>query len=281
MTSFSQQKLASFFKEACLAEITALKPGNVHIFADGHGMVVQDFIKSAEAASKVIAQPGMSVGHRINAAVNATWQTVGCNTNLGIVLLAAPLIEAAYVNPQNIRIGLAEVLSTLTIDDAVLAYQAIQQASPAGMGEIAEQDVSKLPRVTLLQAMQQAQAWDLIARQYADGYQAIFETTLPAYIEIQNRWERSAWAVSALYLKILSTYPDTHIARKYGSAKAADVQQEAGEHLKLFLELDNPKFYQKPLMEFDRSLKARGLNPGTSADMTVATLLTYALMVSA
>ncbi|MGB0055239.1 MAG: triphosphoribosyl-dephospho-CoA synthase, partial [Methyloceanibacter sp.] len=31
------------------------------------------------------------------------------------------------------------------------------------------------------------------------------------------------------------------------------------------------------LMEFDRSLKLRGLNPGTSADLTVATLFSASL----
>jgi triphosphoribosyl-dephospho-CoA synthase len=32
-----------------------------------------------------------------------------------------------------------------------------------------------------------------------------------------------------------------------------------------------------PLMEFDASLKARGLNPGTTADMTVAALFAAGL----
>ena len=41
------QRLADAFKAACMAELEALKPGNVHIFADGHGMTVQDFMASA------------------------------------------------------------------------------------------------------------------------------------------------------------------------------------------------------------------------------------------
>ena len=39
------------YTNACMAELTALKPGNVHLFADGHGMLVQDFIKSAEVSA--------------------------------------------------------------------------------------------------------------------------------------------------------------------------------------------------------------------------------------
>ena len=38
-----------------------------------------------------------------------------------------------------------------------------------------------------------------------------------------------------------------------------------------------PEAMTAPLMAFDRALKERGLNPGTSADLTVATLFAAAL----
>ena len=83
------------FERACLLELEALKPGNVHAYADGHGMTVSDFRTSARVASGAIAQVGIRVGERISAAVAATVDAVKCNTNLGIVLLAAPLVHAA------------------------------------------------------------------------------------------------------------------------------------------------------------------------------------------
>ena len=89
------QPLAEVFKAACMAELAALKPGNVHIFADGHGMTVQDFMASAEAASQVIAKPNLSLGQRILLSVQATQDAVKINTNLGIILLCAPLIHTA------------------------------------------------------------------------------------------------------------------------------------------------------------------------------------------
>ena len=88
------QEISQLFKSACVAELAALKPGNVHIFADGHGMTIQDFVKSAEAVSAVIAQPDLSLGQRIFLSVEATHKAVACNTNLGIILLCAPLIHA-------------------------------------------------------------------------------------------------------------------------------------------------------------------------------------------
>jgi triphosphoribosyl-dephospho-CoA synthase len=88
-------KLAQAYRNACMAELEALKPGNVHVFADGHGMTIQDFIKSADASAAVIAQANLSVGERIFQSVKATQIAVGMNTNLGIILLCAPLIHAA------------------------------------------------------------------------------------------------------------------------------------------------------------------------------------------
>ena len=69
-------EVAQAYKDACLAELSALKPGNVHIFADGHGMVVKDFILSAEASAPVMAQLDIGVGQRIKSAMRATWQAV-------------------------------------------------------------------------------------------------------------------------------------------------------------------------------------------------------------
>jgi triphosphoribosyl-dephospho-CoA synthase len=41
--------------------------------------------------------------------------------------------------------------------------------------------------------------------------------------------------------------------------------------------LDNPKTCLRDLLKFDAELKEEGLNPGTSADLTVATLLAVSL----
>src|SRR5690348_16125347 len=114
------------FIAACALELRALKPGNVHVHAAGHGMTVDDFTRSAEAAADPLCRPGAAVGERIRAAVAATRAAVGVNTNLGIVLLAAPLLAAAErAGPPGLRTALAETLSGLTVADAVAAYEAI------------------------------------------------------------------------------------------------------------------------------------------------------------
>lgn len=273
-TQYTHTQLTQLFKQACLDEIAVLKPGNVHVFADGHGMVVDDFIKSADASSQVIAQENISVGQRILHAVNATWDKVGCNTNLGIILLAAPIVHTALQRQSTpFRTQLSDTLKALTIDDAVYAYQAIQRANPAGLGEVKEHDVANAPNITLLEAMRAAQTHDLIAQQYVNGYQEIIEFGLPIYQQALVKWQRSGWATTLVYLAYLSTLKDSHIARKYGDDVASRIQLQAKEHFDALASMQNPKLYFKALLEFDRALKDQKINPGTTADLTVATLL--------
>ena len=72
---------------------------------------------------------------------------MGINTNLGIVLLAAPLAHAALQarsplsQVQRCEASLAQVLAGLTVADARLAFEAIRQANPGGLGEAARHDV--------------------------------------------------------------------------------------------------------------------------------------------
>jgi triphosphoribosyl-dephospho-CoA synthase len=277
-----QNIIAEKYYEACMAELSALKPGNVHIFADGHGMVVQDFIQSANASMTPISQLGLSVGERIYQAISATWGAVGCNTNLGIVLLAAPLIQTVFLHGKLNQVNLKQVLQNLSLKDAELAFQAIQLASPAGLGEAPEHDVNDVPKVTLLAAMQAAASRDLIAQQYANGYAEVF-AGIQVYAEYLAKWERAAWAVTAVYLSFLAKFEDSHIVRKYGQETAKKIQEQAQQHYAELTALENPKLYQSTLLVWDQELKAQssekqGINPGTSADLTVATILANSLM---
>ncbi|WP_019882406.1 MULTISPECIES: triphosphoribosyl-dephospho-CoA synthase [unclassified Methylophilus] len=266
------------YLNACLAELEALKPGNVHIFADGHGMRVQDFIHSAEVSAPALCDDQLfgsrTLGQRILHALQATHAKVGCNTNLGIVLLAAPVVQAYLQYPQlSLSAGLQQVLQQTTVDDAASVYEGIRLVSPAGMGQRDEHDVSQAPQITLLEAMQLASANDMLARQYADGYASIFTAAIPLYTDCYQRWQRPAWALTAVYLYWLASVPDSHIARKYGQARAVEVQLAAGVHYQAFVALENPKHYMPDLLKWDQSLKQEKINPGTSADLTVITAM--------
>lgn len=266
-------QLAHAFKAACMGELEALKPGNVHIFSDGHGMTVQDFIVSAEAVSSVIAQPYLSLGERILKSVQATQNAVNCNTNLGIILLCAPLIQAALQNSEaDFLTKLNAVLTSTTVEDAEYTFAAIRLAKPSGLGASTQQDVNQTATETLSNAMQIAAPRDLVARQYANHFADII-VALAHYRRLLVLWQRPAWATTAVHLHFMAQFLDSHVVRKYGEVIAKMVQAEAAAHEADFLKAYNPKTFQTPLLQFDAALKKRGLNPGTSADMTVAVLL--------
>ena len=273
------EEISRGFLDACLAELDALKPGNVHRHAAGHNMSVDDFVASAEAAAPIIGEPGLGVGQRIRRAAEATRKAVGQNTNLGIVLLAAPLANAALApHDGDLASRLRLTLQGLSVEDAREAYRAIRETKPGGLGDAPEHDVAAEPRVTLLEAMRAAEMRDRIAWNYAHGFADIFTLGLKWLAHARERWEEPSWAVTRVYLGFLAHLPDTLIERKFGTRMAAEVREEAGPIEASFTESAAPEAMTAPLAAFDRALKQRGLNPGTSADLTVATLFAAALI---
>jgi triphosphoribosyl-dephospho-CoA synthase len=264
--------IAAAFVAACRDELEAPKPGNVHVFADGHRMSAADFMRSADAAAEPLTRPGARVGQRILGAVEATRAAVGTNTNLGIILLCAPLAAAAELATTNLRAALADVLESLDIADADLAFRAIALASPGGLGHAARHDVRAPATVTLRQAMAEAADRDRIAHQFSTGFADIFDRGLNRLDAAVRRWRDPKWATLAVHLGFLAAFPDSHIARKYGAAAAEDARRTAQEFESRLQASDDPADLLADLLAWDGDLKARGLNPGTTADLTVATL---------
>ncbi len=271
-------EIGRLFRAACLAELDALKPGNVHVYADGHGMTVADFTASAEAVAPVMADPALTVGERILQSVQRTRAVVDCNTNLGIVLLCAPLANAALSgNGGDLRDRLRGVLEGLDIADAEHAFRAIVLADPAGLGDAEAHDVRAPAEVTLGQAMAAAAERDRIAWQYATAYQDVFELGLPRLREGLTRWGSETWATAAVFLGFLARFPDTHIVREHGPGPAETVRLRAEPFERELLAAAAPEDMAPALLAFDAELKAQGLNPGTSADLTVASLFARGL----
>jgi triphosphoribosyl-dephospho-CoA synthase len=269
--------LQQAYIDACRLELRALKPGNVHVASEGHGMTVAQFEASALASGAPLAAPGKPVGERIRDAVAATHAAVGCNTNLGIVLLAAPLMAAAErAGAGGLRSTLAATLAGLTIADATAAYDAIRLARPAGLGRADAQDVSTAPTIDLRRAMALAADRDRIARQYADGYDDVFAIGVRRLRGAHRAGETAEWAATCAYMDFLATFADSHIVRKLGADIAETVRGEAAALATRLGEAPRDERMIADLVAFDANLKSRGLNPGSSADLTVASLLALA-----
>lgn len=267
------------FLHACELDVTVRKPGNVSVASPGHGMHAQQFIGSAQAAATALFEAGAPVGERIERAVAATQAAVACNTNLGIVLLIAPLAAAAerpgaLHGTTALRESLQAVLAALDVADARAAYRAIVRANPGGLSHADQADVRSEPRIGLRDAMALAAPRDLIARQYANGFADLFDALgdLPSGFVLA---QAGAQQVLRVYLGWLGRHADSHIVRKHGEAVAHTVMAAAQGWAA------HPAPDRAPAFaEWDESLKAAGVNPGTSADLTVATLWTAGVLAT-
>jgi triphosphoribosyl-dephospho-CoA synthase len=250
----------------------------VSLASPGHRMDAGQFIAAATAAAEPISSAGASVGQRIESAVRAAWDATRCNTNLGIVLLCAPLLAASEcpgstADVQALRAALEAVLQSLDVPDTRAAYRAIALARPAGLGRAPEQDVFEAPTVGLREAMALAAGRDRIAWQYVHAFADVFDLGLPAF----RAAPAAAPAMQRVFLEFLACLPDSHIVRKHGDAVAQSVMREAAPwcaRARLGGVLDDDPAFRR----WDEGLKERGLNPGTSADLCVAVALTAALL---
>jgi triphosphoribosyl-dephospho-CoA synthase len=270
VNALTPDQIAAAFIAACRDEIEAPKPGNVHIFAGGHAMEGRHFLDSARVAAPAIAAPNARIGTRVRKSIEATFAEVGMNTNLGIILLCAPLACAAESSSSDLRAALAGALRRLDRQDAADVYAAIAQASPGGLGRAARYDVHAAPPLSLIEAMREAAERDLIARQYVTDFADIFGTGLPVVGRSRSRQDQSI--ALAVYLAFLSAFPDTHIVRKHGPKLAEEVMQEAKAFASRAQTESGTSRFVSDLLAFDARLKTARVNPGTSADLTVASL---------
>lgn len=271
---YPQGPLREAYLDACEAELKAFKPGNVSVYSEGHAMTVEDFRRSAQVSAPYLTDPRRCLGEKIFHAVRATRLEVGCNTNLGIVLLCAPLLHAMREKAgRSLRERVQKVLASTTLQDAVWAYRAIRLAQPAGLGRSTEQDVYGAPQVSLTEAMRLASRRDRIAFQYAHGYQDVFELALPRYHNALAIWGNESLAAVAMFSALLRRMPDSHIERKFGKQFTRMVTTRMALLDEELSKPGRPEQIMQRLKEIDAEFKSFGINPGTTADLTVATLL--------
>lgn len=273
-------QLQQLYERACEVELLAFKPGNVSVYSEGHDMTVEDFRTSYRVSSPPLTDPSYSLGEKIYYAVRATREAVSCNTNLGILLLCAPLLQAAsnLRGGGTLRSALHEVLDATTREDAKWVFKAIVLASPGGLGESDEHDVAaEKATVTLLEAMRTAADKDRIAYQFVSNFKNIFEYAIFMYNANLAKFGNQIWAALSVYAGMLTRYADSHIERKYGPQFSAWVATEMQRVLDALASTDDPESLLPMLRGIDEAFKAKDINPGTTADITVATLLTVYL----
>ena len=289
---------------AILLEVSVDKPGNVNLTSSFEGTTSQHFLASAIAVGPAFQEAvcrgvsvaenkldisGVALGQLIKTCagdVNA-WQRGG-NTILGTIMLFAPIAVAAGITPTGknlnfdfsvLRKNIDKAVKSTTAWDSVHLYEAVDIASPSGLNEAPDLDVTdprskeRLMRenVTLFEVFKIASTYDDICAEWVNNYPVTFDLAYP-YLMEQLKSKPFNTAVVHTFLKILSEHPDTFIARKVGKEKARLVSSEA----KVVLELGGLETEKgrKSLQQFDKKLRIpqNKLNPGTTADLMSAAL---------
>jgi len=286
-----------------LLEVSAAKPGNVNFMVGFEGTRVEHFLASAVAAHasfEEAAKRGIDVANRKlrisdagigelirNCAADIdVWQKGG-NTLIGTVMLFVPLAVAAGMTPMKgnsfnfaeLRRNLKLAVESTTPQDAVHLYEAIDIAKPGGLDGAPDLDVHDShskerllkENVSLYQVFKIAAGYDNVCSEWVNNYPITFNLAYP-YLSEQLKSRDLNTAIVHTFLKILSEHPDTFIARKVGYEKAREISLEA----KKVLELGGVETTKgrTSVLEFDKKLRESGnrLNPGTTADITAATL---------
>jgi triphosphoribosyl-dephospho-CoA synthase len=255
---------------ACTWEVLARKAGNVCPGREFPDLTVNDFLVSAAAIAPVLDEaPRHPLGVTILRCIEATRRVVNTNTNLGIVLLLAPLCSVPM--NEHFNSGLKCMLDDVTVEDTRNTFAAIRLASPGGLGKATDQDVHSEPTLPLRKVMALARERDLIAREYSNGFLRVrgYADDIAKATQTHQFVER---AIIEVHLQLLCWKPDSLIVRKAGADTAEEVRlgakqiQEAGG-------LDT-KLGRYCFVEFDRWLRQENhvRNPGTTADLIAAAI---------
>ena len=270
------------------------KPGNVHRTQDFDDMIFEDFLISGIVIGDMMknaAQRGIKyneehsfhkigLGEIIKESVFETDKWIGNNTNLGIIILLAPLSAAAGMssNIQELRRNTDKIMKATTSKDAVNLYDAINAADAGGMGETEELDVADTQArvkiieedINMFKVLDMSAKWDLLSKELTTGMPIIFETGFPTFKKIKAKYGLNKATVQT-FLTILAQNPDTLISRKYGfdtsriiSADADSILQNGG--------ILNPRG-ELLIRQFDAQLLKNKFNPGTTADITAASIM--------
>lgn len=247
--------VANAFLEACLLDVAAIKPGNVGFHRADRGMQAVDLVRSARVAATVIARPGLRVTERIHSTLGAVRGAIGAHPNAGVVLLCAPLAHAALsVEPGQgtdaFANNVSHTLERLNLPGGTVAWAGSREAVLA----------------------------ELVGAHYASHYVDVRGMGLQRLAQARARGRDWRWAVTEVFLAFLAARTDGYIARRHGDAVAREVSGEALDFDRMAARATDLQKLQIELVDWDRRLKARRINPRHSADLTVATVLWSLLM---
>jgi triphosphoribosyl-dephospho-CoA synthase len=237
------------------------KPGNVDRCHDYPETRLEHFLASA-----ILARPAFekaehsegSLGELILDAVESTSVHSGGNTHFGAYILLIPLIVGRDIP------GACRVVAETTVNDAVLFYKAFGKTrvrvlaneeldvnDPAAVAELERR------QMTLYDVMLYSARNDMVAREWINGF-----TLTRRGADLLHSYGGGCGAVVGSFIDLLSTEPDTFIMKKHGQDTAWEIMKKARE----------VRDGVRDISKFDQECIDAGINPGSIADIIIASL---------
>ena len=287
------KEIAKLAQIASVLEVSGYpKPGNVHRTRNYNDMVFEDFIISGVVIGTTMEEAALhsksiddlsdaNLGKYIFDAVSETDKWIANNTNLGIMMMCVPIAAAASISDDfsQIQENVGRLMDATTVEDAVNLYDAISLADAGGMGDQEEFDVMsekakdelRANNQTMYDVLKISAGWDRLALELTSKMPVSFGIGYPTFSKfIDNCDDVDAInkATVLTFMTLLSEIPDTLISRKYGDEVAEEVSKKAKE----LLEFKDSDDFVDRLLEFDDYLYENKYNPGTTADLTAASI---------
>ena len=280
-SEITKSALRESYLFSCKKDIELIKPGNVSMKSPHLDTTAEDYITSSVNSSNALFLKEYSLGERIFYAINLTKEKVSVNTNLGIILLCAPIIHAfIYFKNKPLKDSIHNLILETTEKDTMLICEAIQKANPGGLGSSDKMDVKSMPRVNLHEIMSYSSKYDRISHQYTNKFSDILDFILPRINEYQKTGETLDFSLPLIFLEILAEIPDSHITRKFGEKIAKKTSNQAYDLLKILKRDSSRENAMKYIADLDYDYKKNGINPGTTADLLIASLMVYTIFSS-
>lgn len=288
------KEIAKLAQIASILEVSGYpKPGNVHRNRDFEDMVFEDFLISGVVIGETIEKAAISaltakkkddfskvnIGKYILEAVKKTDKWIANNTNLGIIMMCIPIACGAAISNDfdELQNNIGFLMENTTVEDAVNLYDAINLADAGGMGDQEEFDVMgekakdelRANNQTMFDVLKISAGWDRLANELTSKMLVCFDVGFPCFSGIKSEESSINDATVLTFLTILSEVPDTLISRKYNEEIAQNISNNVKKILK---SRNNVRLFNEKLKDFDDYLFINKYNPGTTADLTAASI---------
>ena len=278
---FKESILRDSYLYACHKDIEVIKPGNVNINSPHKDTSASDYLISSINSGSELFHTSYSLGERILNSILATRNETSVNTNLGIIMLCAPIIHA-LINYRDLSLkeAIKKTISDADADDTSKICEAINITSPGGLGNSSRYDTKSKPKIKLREIMTYSASYDRISYQYHKNFEDIIDFILPNLEKNIIKYDSDDISISMTFLQILGKIPDSHISRKLGEEIAKKTSNHVNDLLKIQDKDCSEDYLVKQLSDLDYEYKKKGINPGTTADLLVASLMIYRIFKS-